>query len=106
MASDNKPYPLLEAIWTALAREEAREGRAVGPDQRVTRAQALRAATHGGAYCCFDEGRRGSLQVGKLADLIILSDDPLTIDLDAFRDLRVELTMVGGEVVHETAPEN
>src|SRR5581483_252814 len=100
LATDNKPYPLLETLWVALARAEQREGRIIGPGQRLSRAQAMRAATAGGAYVCFDERRRGSLEVGKLADLIVLSGDPLTIDLDAFRDLRVDLTMVGGQIVH------
>ncbi len=105
LATDNKPYPLLETLWVALARAEQREGRVVGPGQRLSRAQAIRAATWNGAYLCFDERRRGSLEVGKLADLVVLSGDPLTVDLDAFRNLRVELTMVGGQIVHEASTE-
>jgi hypothetical protein len=53
-----------------------------------------------GAYCCFDEARRGSLAPGKLADLVVLSDDPLTVPEAALPDLRVELTLVGGRVAH------
>jgi len=44
--------------------------------------------------------RRGSLTPGKLADLIVLAEDPLTCPLDALREPRVELTMVGGRIVH------
>ncbi len=100
LASDNNPYPLLRQIWHAVARTEQTRGAVVGPAQRVPRADALRAATWMGAYCCFDEARRGSLVPGKLADLVVLSDDPLTVPEAALPDLRVELTLVGGRVAH------
>ena len=60
----------------------------------------MRAATWMGAYCCFDEARRGSLEVGKLADLAVLADDPLAVPDEALPELRVELTVVGGRVAH------
>src|SRR5579883_2388486 len=68
--------------------------------RRLTRAEALRAATWAGAYCCFAEAERGSLEPGKLADLIVLGGDPLTVPADALADLPVELTLVGGRVAH------
>jgi predicted amidohydrolase YtcJ len=105
LATDNKPYWLLWVLWTTLARTERREGRVIGPGQRIARADALRALTWSGAYCCFEERRRGSLEPGKLADLVVLSDDPLTVPVDAIRELRVELTMVGGRVVHSAGPD-
>jgi predicted amidohydrolase YtcJ len=91
---------MLETLWAALARTEQQEGRVIGPGQRLSRAQALRAATLGGAYCCFAEATRGSLEVGKLADLIVLGADPLTVPDDALPDLPVELTVVGGRIAH------
>jgi predicted amidohydrolase YtcJ len=76
-------------------------GEVVGAGQRVGVPEALRAMTAAGAYFCFEEDRRGSLEVGKLADLLVLSGDPLRVEEDALKELRVELTMVGGRVVHE-----
>jgi hypothetical protein len=100
LSTDNNPYPMLRTIWQAVARVEREAGAVVGPGQRLGRAAALRAATRAGAYCCFAEHERGSLEAGKLADLIVLSGDPLGVPEDALPELQVELTMVGGRVVH------
>ena len=64
--------------------------------------QALRALTAAGAYVCCAERDRGSLAVGKLADLQVLDADPLRVDPDALQHLRVELTMVDGRIRHHT----
>ena len=100
LSTDNNPYPMLRTIWQAVARTEREAGAVVGPDQRLSRADALRAATYAGAYCCFAEAERGSLEPGKLADLIVLGGDPLTVPDNALADLPVELTVVGGRVAH------
>ena len=100
LSTDNNPYPMLRTIWQAVARTEREAGAVVGAAQRLTRAEALRAATWAGAYCCFAEAERGSLEPGKLADLIVLGGDPLTVPADALADLPVELTLVGGRVAH------
>jgi predicted amidohydrolase YtcJ len=52
----------------------------------------------------FDENAKGSLEPGKLADLIVVSDDPLTCPEPRLRDARVLLTMVGGRIVHDARP--
>ncbi len=70
------------------------------PEEALTAEEALRAYTLHSAYASFDEGRKGSIEPGKLADLVILGDDPTTVDPAAIRDIPVELTMIGGEVVH------
>ena len=56
----------------------------------------------GGAYFSFEENRRGSLEVGKLADLAVLSDDYLAVPEDEIPGLHSVLTMVGGQVVHSS----
>ena len=56
----------------------------------------------GGAYFCFDETRRGSLEPGKLADLAVLSDDLLNVAEEEIPNLHSLLTMVGGEIVHRS----
>ena len=73
----------------------------IGPAQCLTRQEALRAFTLGGAYVCFDEDRRGSLETGKLADLAVLSDDLLTMPEDDLPQLHSLLTMLGGKIVHQ-----
>jgi predicted amidohydrolase YtcJ len=71
------------------------------PGQQVTRAQALRMWTLDNARAVFQEDRRGSIEVGKLADMVVLSDDILTCDLERIKDVVVVATIVGGSVVYE-----
>ena len=66
--------------------------------------QALRLYTEGSAWFAFDEGRRGSLAAGKLADLAVLSKDYLTVPIDEIGGIVSLLTMVGGRVVYAADP--
>ena len=100
--TDNKPYNPFATLWAAITRQEARSGEPLDPDECLTRMEALRAFTLGGAYFSFDEGERGSLEAGKLADLAVLSDDYLTMPIDEMRGVRSLLTMVGGRVMHDS----
>ena len=59
--------------------------------------------TINGAYLTFDEHERGSIELGKLADLAVLTDDYLTVPEDAIKDLEAVMTMVGGQVVYSAA---
>jgi predicted amidohydrolase YtcJ len=70
-----------------------------GPDETPTRAEALRFYTGGSAWFSHDEGRRGSLEVGKVADLAVLSRDYLTVPVDQVGQIESLLTMVGGRIV-------
>ncbi len=67
-------------------------------DQTITANQALRALTIGSAYAAAEEGTKGSITAGKLADLAILSGDPLTVPTAQINDIDVLLTMIGGQV--------
>jgi predicted amidohydrolase YtcJ len=71
-----------------------------GPEETPTRLQALRFYTMGSAWFSFDDDTRGSLEVGKLADLAVLSQDYLTVPLDEVGNLESVLTLLGGEVVY------
>ncbi len=74
----------------------------IGPDQVLTIEESIRAYTMGGAYACFEEEVKGSLEPGKFADLVVWRLDPfVTPLLDMMRVHPVDLTMVGGEVVFE-----
>jgi predicted amidohydrolase YtcJ len=101
LATDNAPASLFLPIWQTVARTSFRTGRRVAPQEALTRADALRCATANGAYLTFDEDNRGSLQPGKLADLAVLSADPLTVEEEKIADIVSRTTMVGGKVVYE-----
>lgn len=102
LATDNPPSSMLWVMWEALARWHRVSDRRVG-DSRLGREEALRLATQTGHYLTWDEDRRGSIEVGKVADLVVLDADPLTCDLDRLRTIAADLVVVDGRVVHERA---
>jgi predicted amidohydrolase YtcJ len=73
------------------------------PEQSMTRREALRSYTLQNAYASFEERRKGSLTPGKLADLVVLSKDILTVAEDEIRSARVVLTIVGGRIAFSSA---
>jgi len=75
-----------------------------GPEEIPTRQQALRFYTKGSAWFSHDDGDRGSLEVGKLADLAVLSKDYLTVPVGEIGDTESLLTMLGGKVVYAAGP--
>jgi predicted amidohydrolase YtcJ len=91
--------PLLR-IQDMVTRTSA-EGKVYGPKQRVTAEEALRAWTLGGAFASFEEDRKGSIHVGKLADFVVLSADPTRIKAGVIKDIAVEQTVIGGQRVFE-----
>ena len=99
--TDNVPVSMWYPIWQAVARIDRNINAPVAPEQALTREESLRCATLGGAYATFEEDEKGSLESGKLADITVLSQDPLTCDLAKLRETKAELTIVGGKVVYE-----
>ena len=91
--------PLL-LVWSAVNRLST-GGNLIGEGERISALQALRATTIDAAWQIFQEDNRGSIEVGKLADLVILSDNPLTVDKGQIKDIRVEQTFVGGRSVYQ-----
>ncbi len=88
------------SIWCVVARK-TRSGRSICPEEGLDVLVAIRLYTTYSAYAGFEETSKGSLEPGKLADLIVLSEDPFEIAVDALKDLQVETTVVGGRVVHQ-----
>ena len=93
------PMDPLIAVWSTANRIST-GGRVIGKDERVSPLQALRAVTIDAAWQIFREKELGSIEVGKLADLVVLSGNPLE-NVSAIRDLVVEHTLVGGVTIYE-----
>ena len=102
LVTDNVPVSMLWPIWQSIARQDRVTNERVSPEQTLTRAEALRCATHNNAFLTFDEDRKGSLEPGKLADMAVLSADPLTVEEVGIREVKSIMTMVGGQIVYET----
>lgn len=96
------PNPML-GLYAAMTRATLDGLRPGGwlPEQRISMAEAIEAYTLGAAYAEFQEREKGSIAPGKLADLVVLDGDPLALAPDAVRDVRVEMTVVGGRVVYD-----
>ena len=101
-ATDYPPGPFepLLGIQSCVTRTDSR-GNVWGPNQRVTVEEALRIYTRHSAYASFEEDLKGSIEVGKLADLVVLGADPTQVDPMTIKDIPVERTIVGGKTVYE-----
>ncbi len=103
-ASDHVPGPFepLMAIQSMVTRKDY-AGRVWGPNQRITVDEALRICTINGAYASFEEKIKGSITAGKLADFVILANDPHDVVPDEIKNIKVVRTVVGGRTVFEAA---
>ena len=86
-------------IYIMVSRKNP-DGKAYGKDQAITRQEAIRLYTSSAAGYTFEESRKGSIEAGKLADLVVISDDVLTVPEEKIKDITAVTTMVGGRVVH------
>jgi predicted amidohydrolase YtcJ len=101
-STDGKPYQPMFAFWQMLARRDGLTGETLStPKQKLSRAEALRLYTANGAHVMFCENDLGSLEPGKLADLVVLSQDIMTIAEDRIPETQVLATLVGGRTVHD-----
>ncbi len=96
------PTPL-EGIYAAVTRRTIDDRNPGGwvPEQKITVEEALRAYTIGSAQASFEEGRKGTLARGKLADLVLIDRDLTTVPAESIRDARITMTVVGGRIVFE-----
>ena len=92
------PYDPMMAIQSMVTRTDF-EGRVWGPNQRITVDEAFRVCTLNGAYASFEEDSKGSITDGKLADFVILNDDPHDVDPHQIKDIPVDQVVVGGRTV-------
>ena len=99
------PLDQMFTIHTAVNRT-TRSGTTLGPDERVAPLEALEAITIDGARMYGEEDRKGSIEPGKLADLVVLSGNPLAVPAAAIKDIRVEETIKDGRTVWLRTPED
>ncbi len=85
----------------AAVNQKTLSGQEYAPSQKVSVAEALHCYTLNGAYTTFEETIKGSIKVGKLADIAVLTDDITTMSPERIKDVEVAATMVGGEFVYE-----
>lgn len=102
-ASDYTASPIDPMLWfrSEITRADP-QGKLWGPNQRISLAEAIRCATLHGAYASHEENDKGSLEPGKLADLVVLAEDLFSVDPTALTSIRAERTMVGGRWVYES----
>ena len=94
------PFPPPLGIWSAVNRIEKNSGEVLIPEERISITEALKMYTIHGAYASFEEEVKGSIEPGKFADMVVLDRDPLSIDPQELREMRVLHTILGGEVVY------
>jgi hypothetical protein len=89
-----------QGVQYAVLRESQSTGKISGPEQCISRENAIRMCTIEGAWQDHMETIKGSIEVGKLADFCVLDEDILNIDAHKIKDIQVLLTIVGGEIVY------
>lgn len=90
----------IQCYYASVSRR-LKDGTVFFPDQRMSRMEALRSYTVNNAYAAFEEGSKGSLKVGKLADVTVLSGDILTMPESEIPSAKVDYTIVGGKVLYQ-----
>ena len=94
------PLDQMFMLWSAVNRI-SRDGVPIGPDQRITALEGLKAMTLWAAEQYGEQATKGSLEPGKLADLVILDNNPLTVDPMAIKDIRVIQTLKEGQIIYQ-----
>jgi hypothetical protein len=94
------PCNPLVGVYAAVTRR-AESGQALSLKEAISLEEALRMYTLAGAHASFEEQLKGSIEVGKLADMVVLNADPTVVSPEVLKEIRVEKTIIGGEVVCE-----
>ena len=93
------PYEPLMAIQSMVTRKDF-AGRVWGPNQKISIDEAIRICTLNGAFASFEEASKGSITAGKLADFVMLAEDPHEVDPDRIKEIEVVRTVVEGKTMH------
>ena len=95
----SRPNPMVRL--RSLTTRRGMNGEIYGESQKLTPLQALATYTRGGAYASFEEHLKGTLEVGKYADYVMLSDNPLLVEAERLTDIKVLRTVIGGNTVYQ-----
>jgi predicted amidohydrolase YtcJ len=95
------PFDPMMALQSCVTRTDAR-GKVWGASQKISVAETIRTSTINGAYASFEEKTKGTLEPGKLADLVVLTRDPFHADPGKLIEIKVERTMIGGKWIWES----
>lgn len=101
-SSDNMPIGPTIGLYGAVTHRGI-DGHLLSPGERVSMAEAIRMYTRNGAYFTFEERKKGAIEPGMLADMIVLPEDPLTMPAQRILGLKVNLTIVGGKILFDSA---
>ena len=94
------PFPPLMALH-ALVNRTTKDGKPIGRSQKISVMEALKLYTVNAAYQQFDEDKLGSIEPGKLADLVVLGEDILTVDPERIIDIPIDMTIIDGRIVYK-----
>jgi predicted amidohydrolase YtcJ len=83
----------------ALVSRKTKAGKPIGQSQKVSVKEAVKLYTINGAYQAFDEERLGSIEAGKLADMVVLGEDILTVPAETIIDIPIDMTIIEGKIV-------
>jgi predicted amidohydrolase YtcJ len=96
------PYNPFLAMWAMVTRKTER-GSIINPQEALSREEALKTYTINNAYASFEESIKGSIEPGKLADMVIISNDILTCTADEIKEIESVMTILGGEIIYTSA---
>jgi predicted amidohydrolase YtcJ len=99
-SSDNLPIDPRVGLYAATTRKGP-SGTVHGAEEAVTREEALRMYTANGAHLSWEEKTKGTLEAGKLADMVVLEQDPLKVADSDLLTMKIDYTIVGGKVVYK-----
>jgi predicted amidohydrolase YtcJ len=94
------PFAALMGIQGMVTRK-GWDGKVWGANQKITVSEAIAVNTYNGAWASGEEAIKGSITAGKLADYVVLADDPHTIDVEKIKDIQIVRTVVGGQISHQ-----
>ena len=105
LGSDNHPIGPMPGLYAATTRK-GKSGRVYSDAERISMAEAIVGYTRNGAYFTFEEKEKGTIEPGKLADLVVFSEDLLEIDPSRILDTKVDMTILGGRLVYRRSNDN
>jgi predicted amidohydrolase YtcJ len=100
--SDFSPGPFAPLMGIqGMVTRKGWDGKVWGANQRISASEAIAVNTYNGAWASAEEAIKGSITAGKLADYVVLADDPHTIDVEKIKDIQIVRTVVGGQISHQ-----